>query len=50
VAQASAVLKAELAANVGADPNNRDAYREGKAGFIRAVTDEARAEGLPRID
>ena len=34
-------LKQSLAAELGADPNERDAYRQGKAAFIRAVTERA---------
>jgi GrpB-like predicted nucleotidyltransferase (UPF0157 family) len=40
-------LKTRLAAEHGADPNDRDAYRAGKAGWIRAVTDRALVEGIP---
>jgi GrpB-like predicted nucleotidyltransferase (UPF0157 family) len=47
---AYASLKARLATDHGHDPNERDAYRSGKAGFIRTVTDQALAEGLPRLD
>jgi GrpB-like predicted nucleotidyltransferase (UPF0157 family) len=36
-------LKRALAAELGADPNERDAYRSGKAAFIGAVTEEALA-------
>jgi GrpB-like predicted nucleotidyltransferase (UPF0157 family) len=36
-----AELKRELAIEHGADPDQRAAYRAGKANFIRAVTDEA---------
>lgn len=38
LAGAYAALKRELAAWHGADPNQRDAYRQGKAAFIREVT------------
>ena len=38
-----AELKARLAAAHGGDPNERDAYRAGKAAFVRAIT--ARALG-----
>ena len=34
-----AALKRDLADRFGADPNDRDAYRQGKAGFIRAIVD-----------
>lgn len=33
--------KRRLADDFGADPNDRAAYREGKADFIRSVTTEA---------
>ncbi len=36
-----AALKQQLAAQHGADPNERDAYRRGKAGFIGEVTELA---------
>jgi GrpB-like predicted nucleotidyltransferase (UPF0157 family) len=45
-----AELKARLAAAHGDDPDRRDAYRQGKAGFIRNITNTALAEGLPRLD
>jgi GrpB-like predicted nucleotidyltransferase (UPF0157 family) len=45
-----AALKTELANACGHDPNDRDAYRQGKSAFIRAVTDKALAQGLPRLD
>jgi GrpB-like predicted nucleotidyltransferase (UPF0157 family) len=35
-------LKERLAAAHGGDPNDRDAYRAGKAGWIAAVTEAAR--------
>jgi GrpB-like predicted nucleotidyltransferase (UPF0157 family) len=38
-------LKTRLANAHGHDPNERDAYRAGKADFIRAVTDEALGGG-----
>jgi len=37
-------LKTRLAAEHGGDPNERDAYRAGKAAWIRAVTDDALRE------
>jgi GrpB-like predicted nucleotidyltransferase (UPF0157 family) len=49
-AVAYAALKSRLAAAHGHDANDRDAYRNGKAAFIRTVTDQARCEGLPRLD
>jgi len=36
-------LKQRLAARYGADPNDRNAYRGGKAGFIARVTELAQA-------
>ena len=42
-------LKTRLAAEHGADPNERDAYRAGKAAFVRAITDRALAAGLPHL-
>jgi len=44
VAAEYGVLKTQLAAEHGADPNDRDAYRAGKAAWIRAVTDDALRE------
>ena len=38
LAHAYASLKRELAQQHGVDPNRRDAYRSGKAGFIEEVT------------
>ena len=43
-------LKTQLANDCGQDPNDRDAYRLGKATFIRTITDRALAEGLPRLN
>jgi hypothetical protein len=40
-------LKAYLAAEHGSDPNNRDAYRSGKAEWVSAVTRRAMADGRP---
>jgi GrpB-like predicted nucleotidyltransferase (UPF0157 family) len=37
-------LKTRLAADHGVDPDDRDAYRAGKAAWIRAVTDRALQE------
>jgi GrpB-like predicted nucleotidyltransferase (UPF0157 family) len=45
-----AALKSRLAAAHGDDPNERDAYRHGKADFIANITRIALAEGLPRLD
>jgi GrpB-like predicted nucleotidyltransferase (UPF0157 family) len=41
VAREYASLKQQLAAQYGADPNDRNAYRGGKAGFIARVTELA---------
>ena len=49
-ALAYAALKTQLANDCGQDPNDRDAYRLGKATFIRTITDRALAEGLPRLN
>jgi GrpB-like predicted nucleotidyltransferase (UPF0157 family) len=49
-AVAYADLKNRLADAHGHDPNDRYAYRQGKAEFIRAITDRALREGLPRPD
>ena len=43
VAREYEALKRSLAAAFGADPNERDAYRQGKSAFIRAVTERALA-------
>lgn len=40
-----AALKSRLAGSHGNDPNDRDAYRAGKAAFIRDVTNTALAGG-----
>jgi GrpB-like predicted nucleotidyltransferase (UPF0157 family) len=45
-----ATLKSRLAAAHGHDPNQRDAYRQGKAGFITSITRIALGAGLPRLD
>jgi GrpB-like predicted nucleotidyltransferase (UPF0157 family) len=45
-----AALKSRLATAHGHDPNERDAYRQGKADFIANITRIALAEGLPRLD
>ena len=42
VAMEYSVLKADLATRHGANPNERDAYRGGKADFIVSVTKRAR--------
>ncbi len=47
---AYADLKTRLADAHGHDPNDRDAYRRGKAAFIRTITEQALREGLPRGD
>ncbi|MGO9873969.1 MAG: GrpB family protein [Acidimicrobiia bacterium] len=47
---AYADLKTRLADVHGHDPNDRDAYRHGKAAFIQAITEQALHEGLPRAD
>ncbi|MDP1792850.1 MAG: GrpB family protein [Acidimicrobiales bacterium] len=41
-----ATLKRDLAARFGADPNERDAYRAGKAGFIARITQDAIRDGV----
>lgn len=41
VAAEYSVLKCRLADQYGADPNERDAYRTGKAGWINTVTEHA---------
>lgn len=43
---AYAALKRELASQHGSDPNRREAYRRGKADFIREVTGLARDRGF----
>ena len=45
VAREYASLKTELAAAHGGDPDQRDAYRGGKAGFILTVTEVALRDG-----
>ncbi|MGP0031989.1 MAG: GrpB family protein [Acidimicrobiales bacterium] len=40
-------LKTYLATEHGTDPNNRDAYRSGKAEWVSAVTRRAMADGRP---
>ena len=45
VAREYASLKSELAAAHGGDPDQRDAYRGGKAGFILTVTEVALRDG-----
>ena len=45
-----AAFKSGLAAAHGHDPNQRDAYRQGKADFISNITRIASGEGLPRLD
>jgi GrpB-like predicted nucleotidyltransferase (UPF0157 family) len=40
-------LKTYLAAEHGSDPNNRGAYRSGKAEWVSAVTRRAMADGRP---
>ncbi len=47
---AYADLKTRLADAHGHDPNDRDAYRQGKAEFIRTLTEQALREGLPQLD
>jgi GrpB-like predicted nucleotidyltransferase (UPF0157 family) len=42
VAVEYAALKIQLAARYGAEPNERDAYRSGKAGFVARMTKRAR--------
>lgn len=42
----SGELKTRLANEHGADPNQRDAYRAGKADWIRSVTATALSEGM----
>jgi GrpB-like predicted nucleotidyltransferase (UPF0157 family) len=48
VADEYAALKTDLAAACGADPNERDAYRFGKADFVRRVTEQGLAVGPER--
>jgi len=50
VAADYAVLKQRLAAEHGRDPDERTAYRAGKAAFIRSVVDLALQDGYPGRD
>ena len=47
VAREYASLKTALAAEHGDDPDQRDAYRGGKAAFIRGVTEAALRDATP---
>ena len=47
LAGAYAALKNKLAAVHGADPNRRDSYRDGKAQFIREVTELGLSDSAP---
>ena len=48
IAMAYAELKHSLAADHGAEPNDRSAYRAGKAPFVQQVTAAALIESQPR--
>ena len=50
VAAAYAALKERLAVEHGSDPDERAAYRAGKAAFIGNVVDRACREGYPGPD
>ncbi len=45
-----AALETRLASDHGHDPNDREAYREGKAAFVRDITDKALRESHPPPD
>jgi GrpB-like predicted nucleotidyltransferase (UPF0157 family) len=49
-AAAYAALKSELARDHGQDPNEREAYRGGKAAFIQTTTAKALRESRPGPD
>jgi GrpB-like predicted nucleotidyltransferase (UPF0157 family) len=50
VAVRYATLKSSLASDHGGDPNDREAYRAGKATFIQDITHKALGERYPGLD